>query len=404
MLVIGDELLDGRVTDTNSVRFARALAEIGLRLSQRTTVLDDIGAIVREAKAIAARGTSLCVVSGGLGPTNDDRTAEAFAHLVGVGLVRDEEHVRRIEDRLARRGRPLTESHLRQADRPDGSAALENTEGSAPGFSLVHDGCRFFAMPGVPRELEAMLEASVMQELRAEAGAYERRVLRSFGLVEGEVDARLVALHDQPTVRLGFRVKFPEIHVLLSARTKHRRSLDDAVAAAREALGVHVFSDNDATYGEVILDLLRQKQATLALAESCTGGYIGDLLTDVPGSSEVLISGVIAYANEAKERLLGVRAETLAAHGAVSEATVLEMAQGARERAGATYGLAVSGIAGPGGGSEDKPVGTVWIAALGPGAEISRQLSLPFERRGNKVVAAYTALDVLRRHLLGPAA
>ncbi len=398
MLVIGDELLDGRVTDTNSVGLARRLAERGLALSRRTTITDDIDIIIGEARAVAARGTHLCVVSGGLGPTSDDLTAEAFAMLAGVELVRDPEEVAKIERWLEERGRPVSENQRQQADRPDGARIIPNRQGTAPGFEIMVDACRFVAVPGIPREFDAMVADAVTGDPSL-GGGIERRTLYCFGLIEADVDARVAALRDLEHVRLGFRVKFPEIHVTLTADTEHRDALDDAVQRARAALTVHVFSETEGSFGAVILDLLRARNATLAVAESCTGGLVGDLLTDVPGSSDILMVDVVAYADRAKLEALGVDEQTLAEHGAVSEATVLEMAHGTRRRADATYGIAVSGIAGPGGGTPEKPVGTVWLAAVGPELQQTRMLSLPFERRGNKVVSAYSLLDLLRRAL-----
>jgi len=400
MLVIGDELLDGRVTDSNSVRLAVALAEFGTSLGQRTTVTDDIEIVVREARAVIARGTDLCVVSGGLGPTVDDLTTDAMAALAGVGLERDQEQMAILEERFRSRGRAFTDNQRKQADRPAGSEVIANPGGTAPGFAMVHNGCRFVALPGVPREFEEMVQAAVLDDLTPPTDPIETRTLYTFGYGEGDVDARIAPVREEfGDIRFGFRAHFPEIHVVLKAPATTAGRLDEAVTAARAALGVAVFADEATAFAAVVVEALRQKGATLATAESCTGGLMGDKLTDVAGGSDVYLGGVVSYCNEVKQSMLGVAAETLAEHGAVSEQTVLQMAAGTRERIGATYGISSSGVAGPGGGTPDKPVGTVWIAAVGEGLEQTRLLHLPFARRGNKVVSAYAALDLLRRNI-----
>ncbi len=399
VLAIGDELLDGRVADSNTLRLARALAEVGLEIAQRTTVRDDLDVIAAHARAVAARGTELCVVSGGLGPTSDDLTSEAFAALLGVPLLRDADQARRIEARLLARGRGVTPNQLKQADRPETSEVIANDQGTAPGFAVTYQGCRFVALPGVPREFDAMAEWAVLAPLRATLPPLAKRVLKSFGLIEAEVDARLADLGKlAPTVRVGYRAKFPEIHVSLLA--KGEKELQEATALVRERLGPHLFAEDESRFAEVLLSALRARGHSLATAESCTGGLIADMLTDIPGSSEVFTGGVIAYAYATKSDLLGVKNDTLSREGAVSEATVQEMAAGARQRFGSTWAVAVSGIAGPGGGTADKPIGTVWIALAGAALSRTKKLQLPFDRRGNKVVSAYSALDLLRRELL----
>ncbi len=400
VLAIGDELLDGRVADTNTLRLAVAIAELGLKIAQRTTVTDDIEVIVREAKAVAARGTSLCVVSGGLGPTRDDVTSEAFARLAGVPMVRDEAQVKRIEERLVRRGRPVTENQRKQADRPKGAEVILNPNGTAPGFAMRYGGCIFLSMPGVPAEFDGIVANDVVEPLKKRAAPIEKRSLHCFGLTEGEVDARLAPLAERcPAVRVGFRAHMPEIHVSLSAPANKRAALEEALTFTREQLGESIFTESKEPFAKVVLDALKKRGATLTVAESCTGGLIGDLLTDIPGSSEVFLGGFVAYGNDLKEKALGVPKGLMIDGGVVSEPVVIAMAEGAIAMTGATYALAVSGIAGPGGGSEAKPVGTVCMALVGPNVRESRTMRWPFDRRRNKVVSAYSALDILRRHL-----
>jgi nicotinamide-nucleotide amidase len=400
VLVIGDELLDGRVVDTNSVRLAEAIAKVGLRISQRTAVTDDIDAIAAEVLAIAARKTTLCVVSGGLGPTSDDLTALAFAKAAGVEVTRDKSAAKQIEDYLHGRNREVTPNHLRQADRPQGATLLANGRGTAPGFEMVVGGCTFVAFPGVPHEFDAMVHDVVVTPRSADTIPLVTRSLYLFGIIEADVDHRLSEIGVRyPEVRLQFRVYFPEVHVSMHAAPEHQEALDAAYAYASSKLQAFTFATEASPFAAAILAMLLERKEKVAVAESCTGGLVTDMLTDQPGSSEALHVGITAYDNLAKNKLLGVSEETLQKFGAVSEATVLQMAQGVRKILGSTYGIAISGVAGPGGGSADKPVGTLWFGLAWEGGEQATHLLLPWDRRNNKIVSAYTALDLLRRHL-----
>lgn len=400
VLAIGDELLDGRVADTNTLRFAQKLATIGLGIDQRCTVGDDIAAIAREAQAAICRGTQLCVVSGGLGPTSDDVTAQAFAEFAGVALERDSRQVTEIEKKLGLRDRAITENQRKQADRPKGAAPIENLVGTAPGFCMVIDGCRFVSVPGVPMEFDPMVEAAVIAPLREGSTPRGVRTLRLFGLPEAEADARLAPCAlEFPDVAIGYRAHFPEIHVTLHSGDNARDQLERAFDFARQVLAEELYATDERSYAAVILEILRRRGFRLALAESCTGGLIGDMLTDVEGSSDVLWGGGVVYDNAAKVKLLGVDRDGLHRDGAVSENVARQMVQGILQLARVECALAVSGIAGPGGGSEDKPVGTVWIAVATPAGVRARRLGFPFDRRRNKVISAYSALELLRREL-----
>jgi nicotinamide-nucleotide amidase len=253
--------------------------------------------------------------------------------------------------------------------------------------------------PGVPTEFDAMIAEAVVAPLARHGEAIEKRSLYSFGLTEGEVDARLAPLAEKfPTVRVGFRAHMPEIHVSLSAPAHERDALEGALLFTRRELGAHVFTETKQSFAAVVLEKLCRRDATLTLAESCTGGLIGDLITDVPGSSAAFLGGFVVYANTMKEDL-GVAAELLSMHGAVSEPVALAMAERARARTHATYALAVSGIAGPDGGTPDKPVGTTCIALACAETSTVKTFYWPFDRRRNKLVSAYAALDMLRRIL-----
>ncbi len=403
VLAIGDELLDGRVADTNTLYLAQQLRELGLGIQQRSTVKDSIDVIVKTAQQIIERGTTICVVSGGLGPTTDDLTREAFAELAQVELERVPRLVKHLEELFDSRGRELTDNQLKQADRPKGAETLDNALGTAPGFSLMVSGCRFVSVPGVPREYHALVHSGLLDELaREQGGSLPHRHFRCFGLVEGEIDRRLAPIHTRwPGVRVGYRAHFPEIHVSLSGDAQSEKDVATAGDFAREILGRAVFSEEALSLPQVLLNILKDRGETLALAESCTGGLAADLLTDIPGSSAVLLASAVCYSNEAKQHFVGVSAQTLEDHGAVSEQTVREMAQGVAEATGATHALSISGIAGPGGGTAEKPVGTVWLGFCGPDGVHARLLNLSYGRRRNKQISAYAALNSLRRYLQG---
>ena len=409
MLVIGDEVLDGRIVDSNSQRLARALAPVGLQVSQRAVVTDDIEAIVREARACAARGTGLCVVSGGLGPTSDDVTAEAFAALGQVPLVRDAGELACIEADLRRRGREVTDNQRKQADRPQGARVLANGAGSAPGFAAMHEGCEFVALPGVPAEFDRMVDDWVVGPRRGSAAPRAHRTLYCYGLAEAEVDRRLAEVRSRfANVRLQFRIKFPEVHVGLHAAADRADDVAQAARVVEQTLQGHVFAQAEGTdaigagpsFAAEVLALLQAENKTVALAESCTGGLVCDMLTDVPGSSANVHVGVTAYANAAKHSLLGVTAEILTRAGAVSEEAVLAMAAGVRKLCDSDYGIAISGIAGPGGATAHKPVGLIWFGLATRETVTASNVVLPFDRRRNKLAGAYIGLDLLRRHLL----
>ena len=355
VLAIGDELLDGRVSDTNTLRLAEALSQFNIQVTQRTTVLDDTSTIVREAQNIISRNTDLCIVSGGLGPTSDDLTALAFANLGKVKLKRDEETAQKIKERLLKHQRPITENQLKQADRPASSKILKNSAGTAPGFSFDHQGCLFMAFPGVPKEFDFMLEEHILGSLRKEGlSSLKKKSFRSFGLFEAQVDDLLSDfLNKFPSIRLGYRAHFPEIIITLKANPEDEAILEEASKMVREKLGPSLFSEEDGPFAKGLIQTLIDSKESLSIAESCTGGLIGHLITEVPGSSQVFNLGVTTYSNESKIKLLGVKEETLLNHGAVSEATVIEMADGIRKLSQTTYGLSVSGIAGPEGGTHD---------------------------------------------------
>ncbi|PIE71690.1 MAG: damage-inducible protein CinA [Deltaproteobacteria bacterium] len=408
-LSTGEELQLGAVTDTNAGVIAMALTEqLGLTVSRHSRIGDDAAGLTGLLTEIAGRA-HVCIVTGGLGPTSDDVTACAAADAAQVPLKHSDNALASIRRYFEKRGRCQTQRDTKQAKLPEGAVCLHNDIGTAPGFRLDIASCRFFFLPGVPREMTWMLETHVIGAIASLLGpdhpVTERRQLTVFGLPEAGVNERLRDLRDAvPGIQVGYRAVFPEIQVKLvfqDIRADRAREKADAAAvfAARQ-LGPHLVSDTGASLPEALGKTLTLGGKTLAVAESCTGGLIGHLLTGVAGSSDYFLLSAVTYANSAKQRVLGVSTETLDAWGAVSEAVIREMAEGVKALSGADYGLATSGIAGPGGGSPEKPVGTVWIGVAGPDPTLAEMFQIDFRnRRMNKRVFAYTALDRLRRML-----
>jgi nicotinamide-nucleotide amidase len=350
------------------------------------------------------------ITTGGLGPTQDDITHEAVASYAGVERILDEHEVQVLRDRFASMCMTMPDSNLRQAEIPAGARVLPNDLGTAPGIALETGAGWIVTLPGIPREMKHMLVKQAIPLLRDRwgmRGAMKVRVLKTFGYTESRLASVLrdVPLPD-PGLRIGYRPRFPEIHVSLTASAPDERAADDWLAgceaALAERLGAHLWGADDDELAGVVLELMRAGGHTLATAESCTGGLVSKLLTDIPGSSDVFDRGFVTYTNEAKMELLDVPPALLepGGPGAVSEECVLYMARGALERSGASHALSISGIAGPGGGTEDKPVGTVWIALATPEGSTARRYEIPGTRGWVRTLSAHIALDRLRRHLL----
>mgnify|MGYP000887007815 CR=1 FL=1 len=410
ILATGDEIRTGALVDTNSAYLARELEAVGVTVSRHGCVGDDAPAIAAVLTEIGARA-DIALVTGGLGPTGDDLTCEAAARAAGVPQELNPRVLETIRAYFAGRSLPMPESNRRQALLPRGADVLENPVGTAPGFSLVIGRCRFWFMPGVPFEMERMYRDQVRPALEkmmgTDRGIHLTRTLSVFGLTESATEERLAGLDRAfPGIRPGLRAFFPEIQVKLYGDGTDRAALEGEMAAASawaaERLGDRVFSMAEESMAAVAGRLLRERGATLALAESCTGGLIASRMTDVPGSSDYFLFSAVTYANAAKAAVLGVPPDTLARHGAVSVETAAAMAVGVRRVAGATYGLSVSGIAGPGGGTPDKPVGTACFGLAGPDGTTTLQARLHFATREmNKSMFAMKAMDLLRRELMG---
>ena len=410
ILATGDEIRSGTLVDSNSAYIAQKLEENGIAVVRHHCVGDDIPLMVSVLQEIASRA-DVCVVTGGLGPTSDDLTAEAAARASGVQLIQSPEALALVESFFRSFHRSITASNIKQSYLPEGSTCLPNPIGTAPGFMIKLDRCLFFYLPGVPSEMRRMLSESVLPRIEALQGGVRQfcrvKTLTTFGLTESMTGERLKEFSKIfPAIQLGFRAKFPEIQVKFYIRGTDANQVEmligDASRWVSEKLGHKLISPDGESMEAVVGRLLSDKKSTLAVAESCTGGLIAHWLTNVAGSSDYFLYSGVVYDNQAKVALLGVSQDTLNRHGAVHEETAREMAIRVRLITGATYGLATSGIAGPGGGTDEKPVGTVCIGLATPGDVRTYRFEYRFKNREmNKQIFAMTALDLLRRELMG---
>jgi nicotinamide-nucleotide amidase len=409
ILTTGDEIRSGALVDSNSAYIAQILEGAGVEVVRHSCVGDDLEKIMTILQEIGSR-SDIAVVTGGLGPTVDDITAAAAARAAGVELVLNPRALASIEKFFKRRQRPVTDSNKKQAMLPDDAECLCNPVGTAPGFHLKMGRCDFFFLPGVPFEMQRMLDNEVIARVLKTQTEGPRvrltKTLATFGLTESATGEKLAGFERLfPQIKLGFRAKFPEIHVTLYAggpdEERLQKQLKQAVDWIFDKLGDKVFSDAGGSLEKAVGNLLNENNATLAVAESCTGGLISDLVTNVPGSSDYFVFSAVTYTNQSKMNILGVAAETLDRHGAVAVETAKEMAWGVKHVSGATYGLSTSGIAGPGGATDAKPVGTVCIGLATPQSVTGRRFNFTFnDRRMNKHIFAATALELLRRELL----
>ncbi len=407
ILSVGSELVTGLRLDTHGAEIARSLAETGVEVRRHESLDDDVPGIA-DAFRRALDEADLVVATGGLGPTPDDLTREGLAEAMGVSLGEDAAARRMLDDWAASRGRKLTASNLRQARLPAGAEALPNPVGSAPGIHLpAHEGrAEVFCLPGVPHEMRTLLAEQVLPRLEgASEGRVSRvRTVRTLGMPESEIGERLADLM-QPgrTVRVATAAHAGLIDVHLHAtglREKVVAVLDAEAAEVEHRLGGVVFGRDRTTLAEAAAERLGRAGKTFALAESCTGGMIASELVAVPGISACLLEAIVCYSDASKTRLLGVPPELIAEHGAVSEPVARAMAEGARIRAGADLAVAVTGIAGPSGGTPEKPVGTVWFAlAAAAGTETARHV-FPGDREHVRRRATNVALNLLRLRLL----
>jgi nicotinamide-nucleotide amidase len=412
----GTELLLGLTLNTHQQWICRTLADLGYIVSRQVTV-SDTGPAIRESVREALQRADLVITTGGLGPTSDDRTREEMAALLGRKLLLDPAIEARIESFFAARNRPMPATTRIQAMVPEGAIVLSNECGTAPGlvFELERNPFRSEAtpatiimLPGPPRELRPMFLNSVVPLLQrtvaSDDGGFFCRTFRTIGIGESLVEEKIAGPLGPllaAGLELGFCAHVGAVDVRLAARGgQGKELLAQAEPILRGELGPSIFAVGDETIETSVVTLLRARHKTFAVAESCTGGLIAHRITNVPGASEVFMEGLVTYSNEAKQRLLGVRAETLIEHGAVSEPVAREMAEGARLRSRVDFAIAVTGIAGPGGGSDEKPVGTVFIALSRPDRLIAEHYLNKYDRETFKQVTAQQALNLLRRELL----
>jgi nicotinamide-nucleotide amidase len=402
----GTELLLGDVHDAHLAFIAREILPLGLRIDERRTVPDSD--VIRRTLTELFPHCEILFVTGGLGPTTDDITREMVAKSLDLELYQDPQLLAWLQKRLQVRGIEWTAGIARQADILSGARILPNENGSASGFYLKANinprilSPHLFVLPGPPRELQPMFRKFTMPILKSIVEvplSVERRSYSIAGvgesLVEKAIGEKVLAI---PGIELGYCARPGEVEVRIIGQPN---AIQNADAVIRDELGVSIFSDNDEALEEVVVRLLKQRKQTLATAESCTGGLIANKITNVSGASEVFLAGYVTYANSAKSDVLAVDPKLIDKHGAVSETVARAMAEGARARAASKYGLATTGIAGPTGGSEDKPVGTVYIALVSGDSEtVSRKFLFPTDRETFKQLAAQAALDLLRRSLL----
>src|SRR4051794_5269690 len=422
ILSIGDELILGQTVDTNSAWISQQLAAVGCGVAAHMTVADDQRAIETAIEESVGR-CDVLVISGGIGPTEDDLTRQALAAVMRVELVTDPAWLAHLEAFFRKINRPMSPLNRIQAMVPRGATAIQNTNGTAAGIDATYVSgdqktiCRVFVMPGVPKEMKAMFLRDVLPHVKRQAGGAVilSRTLHTFGLGESNVAEQLKAHADlmrrdrNPSV--GTTVSGGIVSLRVNARfpsaDEAARQLDATTAECRTALGDLIFGQDDETLPEVVAKLLWADPASapwspaVATAESCTGGLLAKMLTDVPGSSRYFRQGWVTYSNEAKTDLLGVPAELIARHGAVSEPVALAMAKGAQTQSGAYYAIGITGVAGPDGGTPDKPIGTVWISLAAGGAVTVRRFVFTGDREMIRDRSAKMALTLMRFQLLG---
>ena len=408
LLAVGSELLGPLRAETNTLWLTGRLLDAGIEVAARATVADDLS-LLESAFRVALSRADFVIATGGLGPTADDLTREAAAAATAHSLRRDPAIVEALRARFARYGRPMAPTNEKQADVIATATALPNSQGTAPGQLLEHEGRLLFLLPGPPGEMKAMFDEQVLPLLRARAGptrVVRRRVLRIAAMPESDVDqlaAPVYSRFENPKTTILGAVGQVELHLVAhgDGEAEAEGRIEELAAALREALPGRVFSEDGRELPHVVVGLLRERGLTLALAESCTGGLLSARLTDVPGASAVLERGFVTYSNRAKVEETGVDPALLERHGAVSEEVAAALAAGARRVAGADVGVGITGIAGPDGGTAEKPVGLVFVAASGAAGTRVRRSIFPGGRERVRFQATQVALEMLRRGLLG---
>jgi nicotinamide-nucleotide amidase len=402
IITIGDEILIGQIVDTNSAWIAQRLNEAGIRIKQITSISDDKAHIL-EALEAASKRAKIILITGGLGPTKDDITKHTLAEFFKVGFKRDEATLKNVTEIFERFKRPLPEVNIRQADVPENCTVLLNKNGTAPGMWFDDNGIVYVSMPGVPYEMMYLVEEEVIPRLKQEFSldSIVHRTILTAGIGESFLAEKIAAIEESlpAHIKLAYLPKLSQVRLRLSAyggnEPELKAEIEGYVDKLVNLLGNHVVATEDKPLEKAILDFMEEKGLTLSVAESCTGGYLSHLLTQHAGSSAVFLGGAVTYSNNLKTNLLSVSPATIEKSGAVSEGTVKEMAWGSLNNFKSNYSIGVSGIAGPGGGTQDKPVGTVWVAVAGPNGIVTKKYHFGSRRAQNIERAAINALTLL---------
>ncbi len=402
IITIGDEILIGQIVDTNSAWMAQKLNDAGIRVKQITSVSDD-RTHIQEALRNAQNRAELILITGGLGPTKDDITKKTLTEFFGVGLRRDEEVLTNVKAIFERLKVPLTEINKQQADVPENCTVLQNKNGTAPGMWFSNAGRIFVSMPGVPFEMMYLMEEEVIPRIKSlfKLPVIVHQTILTAGIGESFLSETIAGIEDSLPghIKLAYLPKLGQVRLRLSGYGPDEAILKQEVAGfakqIEESAGQYIIALEDKPIEKAVLDFMQVSGLTLAVAESCTGGFISQLITQHSGSSRVYLGGAVTYSNDLKVKMLGVSKDTLEEHGAVSEQTVKEMVAGVLKYYGSDYALAVSGIAGPDGGTEEKPVGTVFIAVASKQNVITGRFKFGTKRAQNIERAAINALSML---------
>lgn len=401
IISVGSELLGGYAIDSNSTWISRKLMDIGIQTTFKVSV-PDVPEDIVESLTLARDKADLIICTGGLGPTNDDVTKEAFCQFIGTDLIFDGDYYQKLKERFERRGTVMPDSNREQAFVPDGTGTIPNPKGSALGIKFQQNSKRYFILPGVPSEMKAMMEETVLPELDVLfPGSVSALTIRTTGIMESALYDLLSDLVEESDVDVSFLPGFMGVDVRLT-HPDHDAVMGLA-SKVYDRASSYVYAEGWETMEEAVARLLRERGLTIAVAESCTGGLLSDRLTNVPGSSDYFLGGTISYSNESKMDMLGVQKQTLVRHGAVSEETASQMASGVRRVFQANIGVSITGIAGPAGGTLQKPVGLTFIGLDFSGEIEVRRLIFTEDRRFNKELAAQAALNMVRLALDEPA-
>jgi nicotinamide-nucleotide amidase len=407
VITIGDEILYGQTLDTNTQWMGQRLNEIGVKIIRKVALGDQQEEIVKGLDEASQRA-DIILITGGLGPTKDDITKKTLAEYFDTPLIMNEEILQHITELFTKRNLPMNALNEAQALVPRDCTVIPNSQGTAPGMWFEHDEKVYVSMPGVPYEMETMMSESIIPKLREVFAlpVIYHQMIQTVGIGESWLAEQIEEWEDNlpPHIRLAYLPSFGRVKLRLTAVGENRLQLEEDVAAQVRQLEPiiqkYIYGYGDKTLEEAVGELLNEAGKTLSVAESCTGGFLAHSITSIPGSSRYFQGGVVAYSNALKTSLLGVPEETLESHGAVSEETIRAMAEGVRERLNTDFGVATSGIAGPGGGTPDKPVGTVWIAVAGPEETVAKKILLSNNRLVNIRRSTVVALNMLRKLVL----